>query len=89
MVQAHDNATVGAETDGPERMPGEPSVELLTVRDVARVCRCSPRQVYRMADAGRMPRPVRLGTLVRWPRAAILRWIADGCPAVRAAGGAR
>ena len=88
MLQAHENAAVGANPDGPERTPAELS-ELMTVNDVSRTLRCSARQVYRLADAGKLPRPVKLGALVRWSRAVIMAWIAAGCPAVRAAGGAR
>ena len=56
---------------------------MLTVHDMARVLNCSARTVYRLADSGRIPRPVKLGALVRWPREALGRWIADGCPNVR------
>jgi len=53
---------------------------LLGVGEVARMLSCSPRTIYRLADSGRMPRPMRLGTLVRWSREALEQWIADGCP---------
>ena len=53
---------------------------MLTVRDLAHLLQCSPRTVYRLNDAGHLPRPVRLGALLRWPRAAIETWIAQGCP---------
>ena len=53
---------------------------LLTVHDVAGMLSCSARTIYRLNDAGRMPKPVRLGSLVRWPRAIIERWIDQGCP---------
>ncbi len=68
-----------------------PSAQLLDVRAVAELLGCSPRHVYRLADAGRMPAPLRLGALVRWSRDAIDRWIVVGCPALRTvrAGGAR
>ena len=56
---------------------------LLDVRVVATLLHCSPRHVYRLADADRMPAPVRLGGLVRWRRQAVESWIADGCPATR------
>jgi len=55
----------------------------MTINDVARLLNCSTRTVYRLNDAGRMPRPVRLGSLVRWNRTEIEQWIADGCPAVK------
>jgi len=56
---------------------------MLTVHDVARMLNCSARTVYRLADSGRIPRPVKLGALVRWPREVVEQWIADGCPNVR------
>jgi len=46
-------------------------------------CACSPRHIYRLADAGRMPSPIRLGSLVRWDLDEIDRWIAAGCPSCR------
>lgn len=54
---------------------------LLTVQDMAAILNCSARTVYRLVDSGKMPPPCRLGGLVRWSRAAIDAWIADGCPA--------
>lgn len=60
---------------------------LLDVGEVARMLRCSTRHVYRMADAGRMPHPLKLGTLVRWRRAELVAWLDAGCPTVRSAKG--
>ena len=34
--------------------------------------------VYRLADSGRMPRPLKLGSLVRWRAGEVRQWIADG-----------
>jgi excisionase family DNA binding protein len=56
---------------------------MLTVHDVARLLNCSARTVYRLCDSGRMPRPVKLGALVRWPREVVEQWIAAGCPTAR------
>jgi excisionase family DNA binding protein len=56
---------------------------LLNVGEVAQLCGCSPRTIYRLSDAGRMPRPVKIGALVRWEREAILGWVAGGCKPVR------
>ena len=53
---------------------------MLTVHDVATMLNCSPRTVYRLTDTGRIPHPVKLGALVRWPREVIEQWIAAGCP---------
>ena len=60
----------------------EPSA-LLDVQQVAELLNCSARHVYRLTDAGRLPRPVRLGSLVRWSRSAIEQWISKGCPPLR------
>ncbi len=55
---------------------------LLDVGAVAALLGVSSRHVYRLADGGRMPRPLRLGGARRWDRAAIDDWIASGCPAM-------
>lgn len=60
--------------------PAAPSPQLLDVDAVAALLGCSPRHVYRLSDAGRMPAPVRLGALVRWSATAIREWIDQGCP---------
>ncbi|MBL8854883.1 MAG: helix-turn-helix domain-containing protein [Planctomycetaceae bacterium] len=71
------NASPDAITDGHGRA-------MLSVDDVAiNYLGCSTRHVYRLVDSGRMPRPIKLGSLIRWPRAVIEQWIADGCPNVR------
>jgi len=64
----------------PEQVTGR---KLGDVNAVAVKCDCSPRHVYRMADAGRMPPPLRLGALVRWDLDAIDEWIRAGCPSCR------
>ena len=66
--------------DNPEKSPQCP---MLTVDGVAKMLACSPRSIYRLADAGRIPPPVRIGGLVRWPRTMLEQWIADGCPVPR------
>lgn len=66
------------------------AVQLLDVQAVAEMLGCSARHVYRLSDAGKMPRPVKLGALVRWSKATIEEWVAAGCPACRVLkGGAR
>lgn len=63
--------------------------DLLDVKQTAGVINASTRTVYRLTDAGKMPRPVKLGALVRWRRDELAAWIAEGCPAVdtKAGGG--
>ena len=77
-------------TDGQRKnVGGEPApaqlAGMLNVGDVAKLLRCSARTVYRLSDSRRMPRPVKLGALVRWPREQVEKWIADGCPNCRKA----
>jgi excisionase family DNA binding protein len=60
--------------------PIEASQQLLDVRAVARLLDCSVRHVYRLADGGRMPPPLKLGALVRWRRSDIEQWLTAGAP---------
>lgn len=64
-------------------------LRLLAVDDVAAMLGVSSRHVYRLADAGKMPRPVKLGSAVRWDRQAIEHWIFEGCPESPKAKGGR
>jgi excisionase family DNA binding protein len=57
--------------------------ELLNVKAVADLLSCSPRTVYRLADSGSMPQPVRLGSLIRWRRSELFVWLNAGCPNLR------
>jgi excisionase family DNA binding protein len=68
-----------------DTLPPPVEAALLDVRAVAALLDCSPRHVYRLADAGRMPAPVRVGALVRWRRADLDAWLAAGCPSTRRA----
>lgn len=61
------------------------SARLMTVEAVASMLAISTRHVYRLADSGRMPRPVKLGGANRWNRDTLEAWINDGCPEVHAA----
>jgi excisionase family DNA binding protein len=63
-----------------------PEPALLTADDVGRLLSCSRRSVYRLADKGRIPAPVRLGNLVRWRRDELDQWLAEGCPPRRRRG---
>ena len=59
---------------------------MLDVRTVAKLLDCSGRHVYRLSDSDRMPRPIKLGSLVRWRKNLIFQWIDDGCPSMRKGG---
>jgi predicted DNA-binding transcriptional regulator AlpA len=68
-------------------MSADVSSILCDVRAVALMLSCSVRHVHRLCDAGRLPSPVRLGSLIRWDRRVIEAWIAGGCKPVRQAAG--
>ena len=55
---------------------------MFSVEDLADRWSCSTRHVYRLADEGRIPQPIKLGTLARWPRSVIEIWESEGCPKV-------
>ena len=65
------------------------SDELMTYREVAQLCRMGVRSVARKVSSGDMPAPLRIGNgdTVRFSKAALLQWIADGCPKCGAKGG--
>ena len=53
--------------------------KLLRVDTVAALLDVSIRHVWRLADSGRMPRPVKLGGSRRWRAEEIKDWIDKGC----------
>ncbi len=63
-----------------DNMTGTEQPALLTPEDVARILSCSPRTVNRLATSGRIPKPVRLGRLVRWNRQTHRRVDRGGLP---------
>ncbi len=69
--------------------PAEPASELLDVNAVAALLGASSRTVRRLADCGKMPRPVSLGRIVRWQRSVVEEWISQGCPRTERRGGGR
>lgn len=62
---------------------------LIDANEVAGLLGVSPRMVWRLRDSGKMPRPTKIGSLVRWPREVIEDWIDAGCPATERRGVSR
>ncbi len=60
-------------------MPPRPtpfgSATLVDAKEIACFLGCSPKHVRRLAEQGRLPKPVKVGRLLRWPRQAIERWL--------------
>ena len=59
--------------------PADPG-QLIGVGKVAELLDCSQRTVSRLADCGRLPRPRKVGRLVRWSVGEIRDWVENGCP---------
>ncbi len=55
------------------------SLVLIDVKAVGAMLGCSWRTVYRLADAGKLPRPVKVGRLTRWRKDLIEAFILNGC----------
>lgn len=60
---------------------------LVGVNEVVWLLRCSSRPRYGLGDGGRMPRPMRSGTLIRCGRKHILEWIHRRRPSYEGTGG--
>lgn len=62
--------------------------ELLTRKDLARELSVDPNTVERMANDGRIPAPINLGTetrkLLRWRRSEFEQWLQSGCKPIQA-----
>ena len=78
-----------------ETRTAAPARPLGDVNVIATIYDCSKRHVYRMADAGKIPRPLKVGSLVRWrlrtgdPMTGVLDHIEAGCPSCRDRGARR
>lgn len=55
---------------------------LVTSDGLARLLQVSKRTLMRLRSAGKLPRPVHFGRLVRWRTAEVREWVEAGCPAL-------
>ena len=70
----------------PARNASPQGSSLLDVQQVAVMLACSPRSVFRLADAGRIPFGVKLGAMRRWDARQLEDFISNGCKPVRGKG---
>ena len=49
-------------------------------RQVAKMLNVSARHVSSLQVTGRMPKPIRIGRVVRWSHDEIKAWVEAGCP---------
>lgn len=64
-----------------------PPQRLIDARRTAEKLGCSWRTVLRLADAGKIPFGVKLGSLRRWNEADLDTFIANGCKPLKTKGG--
>ncbi len=62
---------------------------LLTRKQLAAELSVDPNTVERLAEAGRIPAPINLGTpekkMLRWRRSDFEAWLSNGCPSAKEA----
>lgn len=52
----------------------------LSAEEVAEALGISRAHVFKLLSSGRLPRPIKLGRAVRWPRKDLEEWLASGAP---------
>lgn len=59
----------------------EDSVQVfITAKQFAVMLQVSKRTLCRLRSTGKIPRPMRLGGIVRWKLDDIVQWMTAGCP---------
>jgi len=53
---------------------------LLDAKMLGQRLHLSRRQIYRLMNAKKIPRPLRIGGVWRWPESQIADWVAAGAP---------
>ncbi len=66
------------EQEAPANREGESA--MMDAREAARLCSFSESMLYKLNREGKIPPPIRIGTLFRWKRRELLEWIEAGCP---------
>lgn len=79
---------IDTDRPGMDRQDASPAATtvLMTINQVAKILGCSTRHVRRLVDANRIPRPIKLGALLRWIKTDVDCWLAAGCPNCRKGG---
>jgi predicted DNA-binding transcriptional regulator AlpA len=63
-----------------EKISKPRQVLAVTANELALAIAVSPRHVWHLNAEGKLPRPIRLGTSVRWNVSEIAAWLDCGCP---------
>lgn len=65
-----------------EKTSSDSVSKLIDAAEVSHLLGLSARTVWRLKDAGKIPKPVAIGRMVRWRKDEIDQWITEGCPPV-------
>jgi excisionase family DNA binding protein len=68
-----DGSNSGSHSEGISRIA-------LSAEEVADALGISRAHVFKLHSSGRLPRPVKFGRAVRWPRKDLEDWLAAGAP---------
>jgi predicted DNA-binding transcriptional regulator AlpA len=60
--------------------PPEDMGLLIDSRKAAKLLNVSERKLWEMWNSGQMPKPARIGRVVRWGYEELRAWVAAGCP---------
>ena len=64
----------------PTAAPAVPESLLLSAGDLARHLRTTTRTIWRWDQSGQLgPRPLKIGSTVRWRRCEVMAWLSTGC----------
>ena len=56
------------------------SLILVGANELAKILSVSPRHIWRMRAAAKLPKPINFGRCVRWVLSDIQHWLYLGCP---------
>lgn len=56
------------------------AVQMLNSNDLMALLGIKKSAFYQLKSTGKLPRPVRIGTIQRWRLADVERWLEFGCP---------
>ena len=82
MDSAPDFFPIGTAGFDGQHQPAGPRRRLADVEELAVVLGISPKTIWRMIDARRLPGVCRLGRIIRVDLEVVNRWIDAGCPAL-------
>ncbi len=78
-MEGEDNAGSGERQDSARRDDGQDN-GFLTIKEASAYCKISESNFYKLNRKGLVPKPVKIGTILRWRKSDLVAWVAAGCP---------